>query len=46
MNQFIESLRRLYQNDKLNKDTVLRLFNECKITEEEKLYILSEIDGV
>ena len=42
MNQFIESLRRLYQNDKLNKDTVLRLFNEGKITEEEKLYILNK----
>lgn len=41
MNQFVESLSRLYQNDKLNQDTVLRLFIEGKITEEEKWYILN-----
>jgi hypothetical protein len=40
MNQFIESLRRLYQNDKIKEKTVIRLFDEGKITQEEKLYIL------
>lgn len=41
MNQFIESLRRLYQENKISNDTVTRLFSEGKITEEEKLYILA-----
>ena len=41
MNQFIESLRRLYQNNKISEETVIRLFNDGKITEEEKLYIFA-----
>ena len=41
MNQFVESLRRLYQDNKVSKETVNRLFLEDKITEEEKIYILS-----
>ena len=41
MNQFIESLRRLYQADKVSKETIIKIFNDGKITEEEKLYILA-----
>lgn len=41
VNQFVESLRRLYQDNKVSKETVIRLFNEGKITEEEKLYIFA-----
>lgn len=41
-NQFVESLRRLYQNEKMSIDKVDELFENGKITEEEKLYILSE----
>lgn len=41
MNQFIESLRRLYQCGKISRETVVKLLNDKKITEEEKLYILA-----
>ena len=41
MNQLVESLRRLYQDNKVNKETIERLFCDGKITEEEKIYILS-----
>ena len=41
MNQFIESLRRLYPADKVSKETIIKIFNDGKITEEEKLYILA-----
>ena len=41
MNQFIESLRRLYHDNKVSKETVIRLYQEGKITEEEKLYIFA-----
>lgn len=40
MRQFVESLRRLYKNNKVTKDKVVSLFKENKITEEEKNYIL------
>lgn len=40
MNQFIESLRRLYNNGKVSKETIIRLFNDDKISVEEKIYIL------
>lgn len=39
--QFIESLRRLYKDNKVSKETVIKLFNDGKITKEEELYILS-----
>lgn len=42
MNQLVESLRRLYQDNKVSKETIERLFRDGKITEEEKIYILSE----
>lgn len=41
MNQFIESLRRLYDNGRVSEETVIRLFNDGKISVEEKVYILS-----
>ena len=40
MNQFIESLKRLYQSNKINRQKVIELFNNKKITESEKEYIL------
>ena len=41
MNQFIESLRRLYKVNKVSKETIVKLFNDGKITKEEELYILA-----
>lgn len=40
MNQFVESLKRLYNDKKIDEQTIIRLFNEDKISKEEKLYIL------
>ena len=41
MNQFIESLKRLYADGKLNEERIIKLFEDGKITVEEKLYILA-----
>ena len=41
MNQFIESLKRLYKDNKISKETVIKLSNDGKITKEQELYILS-----
>ena len=41
MNQFVESMRRLYENEKINKEKVIELFNNGKITMDEKNYILN-----
>ena len=38
---FVESIKRLYENGKVSKNKILELFESGKITEEEKLYILS-----
>ena len=38
--QFVETMRRLYKNMKVNEKKITELFNNGKITEEEKLYIL------
>ena len=43
MNQFIESLRRLYQDNKINEERINKLFEDGKITVEEKLYILNAL---
>ena len=40
MRQFVESLKRLYADGKLNKEKVVELFESGKITENEKNYIL------
>lgn len=41
MNQFVESMKRLYDNNKVNEQKIIELFKNGKITEEEKLYILA-----
>lgn len=41
MNQFVESLKRLYQSERLTTDKVIELFQNGKITEEQKWYILN-----
>ena len=41
MNQFIESLKRLYESGKLNEKKIIELFENGKITEKEKAYILN-----
>lgn len=40
MNQFVESLKRLYQSGKLQEDKIAELFESGKISEEEMKYIL------
>ena len=42
MNQFVESMKRLYANGKVNEEKILELCKSRKITEEEKQYILNE----
>ena len=41
MNQFIESLMRLYVEDKVSIETLNRLLAEQKITKQEYEYIIS-----
>lgn len=41
MNQFVESLKRLYKNNKVSTEKIIELFNNDKITDEEKWYILN-----
>lgn len=43
MSQFIESLRRLYQDGKIKEERINQLFEDGKITVEEKLYILATL---
>ena len=40
MKQLIESIKRLYNSQKINKETVIKLYENKKITEQEKEYIL------
>lgn len=40
MRQFVESVKRLYQNKKITKSKIVELFESKKINEEEKNYIL------
>ena len=40
MNQFVESLKRLYKDGKVAEEKICELFVCGKITEEEKMYIL------
>ena len=42
MRQFIESLKRLYKNQKINEQKVIELLKDKKITEFEMEYILSK----
>ena len=41
MRQFIESLKRLYKNQSINKDKIVELYNNGKINMDEKNYILN-----
>ena len=45
MSVFVESLARLYKNGKLTNEKVLELFQNNKITEDEKWYILNARKG-
>jgi hypothetical protein len=38
---FVEAMRRLYRDGKVDENKIISLFNEGKITEEEKKYILA-----
>lgn len=40
MNQFVESLKRLYKDGKVTEEKIYELYESGKITEEEKMYIL------
>lgn len=40
MSQFVESLKRLYNNKLINKDKVCKLYKDKKINEDEMKYIL------
>ena len=42
MNQFVESLKRLYERNLINEQKVIELFKSNKITESEKEYILNK----
>lgn len=39
MNQFVESLKRLYQSDKITEEKLIQLLASEKITQEEYSYI-------
>ena len=41
MNQFVESLARLYKNDKVSDNTLNRMLSEKKINKQEYEYIIS-----
>lgn len=41
MNQFVESLRRLYSAEKITKEKIESLFLSGKINIDEKIYILN-----
>ena len=40
---FVESMRRLYRDGQIGKEKIVALFENGKITEEEKLYILNAL---
>lgn len=41
MNQFVESMKRLYADKKVNEEKILDLCKNGKITEDEKKHILN-----
>ncbi len=45
MNQFVESMKRLYVSGKVKVEKIVELFESGKITEEEKVYILNVENG-
>ena len=40
---FVESMRRLYRDGKVNKNKIVALYESGKITDEEKSYILNAL---
>ena len=40
MNQFVESMKRLYKDGKVEEKKIVELYVGGKITEKEKVYIL------
>ena len=40
MNQFVESMKRLYKDKKVSEEKIVELYESGKITEKEKLFIL------
>ena len=42
MNQFVESLKRLYKRNQISEQKVIELCKNNKITESEKEYILNK----
>lgn len=40
---FVESMRRLYRDGQVDKNKIITLFKNSKITEEEKDYILNAL---
>lgn len=41
MRQFVETMWRLFNNEKVNETKIIELYKSGKITEEEKDYILN-----
>lgn len=41
VNQFVESMKRLYANGKVSKNKIIELYENGKISEEEMQYILN-----
>ena len=46
MRQFVESLCRLYKENRIDEKKIVELFESGKITKEEKLYILEARKGL
>lgn len=44
MNQFVESMKRLYTNGMVSEKKIVELYESKKITKEEKRYILDVKD--
>lgn len=42
MSEFVKSLKRLYENNKITKEKIEQMFKEKKINETEKQYILGK----
>ena len=45
-NVFVDSLYRLYKENKIDEEKIVELFEGGKITEEEKIYILEARKGL
>ena len=46
MNQFVESLSRLYKEDKVSNQTLNRLLADKKITKQEYEYVISAKNAI